>query len=254
MNHKAKKIEGKTKVIIPAKQKGCSLMTFKNVLTAQNGGVRRELPIPEEVHKGELACSVTDLLMTKLEREGIPTHLVRKAGSDTLLVKTLKMIPLEVVVRFKAAGSYIERHTNVVKGAELNPPVIEFFHKGGDDPLITRDEIMAQALCSSEHFKTIKELALEAAEIVRDRFQGASLVDIKFEFGFDQSNKITLGDEISPDNFRLHKRNEKGAIVSLDKDVFRDAVRNDEKLDDRLSKKILRVYKEVSSQLQAASG
>ena len=208
------------------------------------------------LEKVRLPKKISFWFFKELEKAGIPVHLIGAGKDDNShIVKVLKMIPLEVVVRFRAYGSYLRRHPQAKEMEVLDPPVLEFFHKVDNDPLILEGDILRRELCTKEHLDKVKHLAIKSAEHVKKLVDHkVYLVDIKLEFGLDNNGSVILGDEISPDNFRCKRykvdiklefgldnngsvilgdeispdnfrcwRHKDDKIVSLDKDVFREA-------------------------------
>ena len=155
-----------------------------------------------------------------LESKGIPTHLVKLLNDRETLVKAVKIVPLEVIVRNVAAGSFSKRY-GVEEGRPLSKPCLEFSYKNDDlgDPLINDDHIIALNLATEEDLAVIRDYALRINEVLKEFFLeiGLKLIDYKIEFGICDG-KIILADEISPDTCRLWdvKTNKK-----MDKDRFR---------------------------------
>ena len=156
-----------------------------------------------------------------LEEKGIPTHYVKELNDRDTLVKHVKIVPLEVIVRNTAAGSLAER-LGVPEGTKMASTVLEFCYKNDDlgDPIVNEYHIRAVGLASDEDVQTISEMALKINELLQERLQQAHmiLVDFKLEFGKLPDGTVILADEISPDTCRLwdDKTGEK-----LDKDRFR---------------------------------
>jgi phosphoribosylaminoimidazole-succinocarboxamide synthase len=208
--------EGKTKILRPSSQADEILVAFKDAATAFNGKKYAEIP-----GKGELNAKISTLLFQLLESNGIGTCFIRP-GSQTneLVYQPLTMIPLEVVVRNYAYGSIIKRF-EFEEGMAFHKPLVEFFHKKGEDPQITEDLILEMNLVPTESvLESIKLMSLQINEIFVPFFaaRGIRCADFKLEFGLDKHGALLLGDELSPDNFRL-RDTQTGAV--LDKDVFR---------------------------------
>lgn len=208
--------EGKTKVLRPTSQPDELLVAFKDAATAFNGKKYQEIP-----GKGELNARISTLLFKLLAEKGIPSCYVKAGNAPTELVyKRLTMIPLEVVVRNYAYGSIVKRF-GFEEGMPFQKPLVEFFHKTDDDPQITEALILELNLVPTEAvLGAIKTLALQINEVFLAHFgaRGIRCADFKLEFGFDKDGVLMLGDELSPDNFRLRDV-QTGAV--LDKDVFR---------------------------------
>lgn len=158
------------------------------------------------VGKGEINCTVSSALLKWLESKGIPTHFIDQPSSREMLVKAVKIIPLEVVVRNIAAGSLCKQ-TGLNQGEKLPFPLVEFYLKNDElgDPLLTRDRLSILNIIPSEQIEQLKQYALQINQHLQEFFQSCqiTLVDFKLEFGFDSENNIILADEISPDTCRL---------------------------------------------------
>jgi len=185
---------------------------FHDKVTAGNG---RRVDFPEG--KGKVCCLISALLFEMLESRGIKTHYLGTQGLDTLLCKKLEIVPVEVIVRNITAGSIV-RQTTLTEGTILNPPLVEYYLKDDakDDPLLTPDRVALMGIDPTQ----MREVALD----VNLQFQmlftlmGIDLVDFKLEFGYDSHGNLLLGDELSPDNMRLWK---KDTHERFDKDLFR---------------------------------
>jgi phosphoribosylaminoimidazole-succinocarboxamide synthase len=211
-----KPIEGKTKILQPTTTDGEWTVTFKDAATAFNGQKYAEIP-----GKGAVNARISAMLFRRLESCGLSTCFVREGDRPNILIyRPLRMIRLEVVVRNVALGSVVKRYS-LTEGERFNRPVVEFFYKCQDDPLINDELALAMGLVEQpEQLVEIRRLALAANEVFVEVFQASGIccADFKLEFGFDAEGKLVLGDELSPDNFRL--RDLKSGAV-LDKDVFR---------------------------------
>ena len=159
--------------------------------------------------------------MQKLEKAGIPTHFVEELSERETLVKKVDIVPLEVIIRNIAAGSFSKRY-GVEEGVVFDEPTIEFSYKNDElgDPLINDYHALALKLATKEEIETIKKYAFGVNDYLKAFWAecGVTLVDFKLEFGKIADGSIVLADEISPDTCRLwdSKTNEK-----LDKDRFR---------------------------------
>lgn len=208
--------EGKTKILKPGTAPDELIVTFKDAATAFNGKKYAEIP-----GKGSLNARISTLLFRQLEAAGIPTCFIRPgATANEMVYQALQMIPLEVVVRNAAYGSMVKRF-GLNEGEAFAQPIVEFFYKSNDDPLIADDLILAlQLVPSTCTLEAIRRMALQINEVFVALFsaRGILCADFKLEFGLDKTDKLVLGDELSPDNFRL--RDTKTGDI-LDKDVFR---------------------------------
>jgi len=209
--------EGKAKRLYRGSEIGTLVMEFLDRATAFNG---KKMAKPQG--KGRLNAEISSILFELLKKGGIKTHYIRKIDEKRILVKKLKMFPLEVVVRNIATGSIVRR-LGIEKGKAFSPPLVEFFLKDDSlgDPLICESHIFSLGIASPSEIEHIKRESLRINEILKIYFEkrGLNLVDMKLEFGRDSEENILLGDEITPDTMRLWdiKTGE-----SYDKDVFRE--------------------------------
>ena len=174
--------------------------------------------------KGETNNKINAYVMGKLEAAGVRTHFVRVLNDRESLVRALKMLPIECVVRNICAGSMAKRY-GIAEGTRLPEPIFEFFLKSDalHDPLVNDDHIRILGWASAHEIGEMKSLTLKVNGVLKPLFAkaGMDLVDYKLEFGHpvdDLSGPLLLGDEFTPDGCRLWdaKTGEK-----LDKDRFR---------------------------------
>jgi phosphoribosylaminoimidazole-succinocarboxamide synthase len=208
--------EGKAKRIYATDQEDVVRVQYKDSATAFNGEKKAEI-----VGKGRLNNEITSLLFSKLGKAGIQSHFIEKISENEQLVKRVQIIPLEVVVRNFAAGSFSKR-LGIEEGKKLSRPIVEFYLKDDalGDPLITDEHIDVLNLAAAEEVAELKAAALKINEVLGGFFAeiGVRLIDFKLEFGKDTEGKILLADEISPDTCRLWDMETQ---QKLDKDVFR---------------------------------
>ncbi|MGM7637101.1 phosphoribosylaminoimidazolesuccinocarboxamide synthase [Bacillus sp. Hm123] len=208
--------EGKAKRIYATKNEEIVLIEYKDSATAFNGEKKAEIS-----GKGRLNNEISSLIFLKLKELGIPSHFIEQLSEHEQLVKHVQIIPLEVVVRNKAAGSLAKR-LGFEEGAQFAKPLVEFYYKKDElgDPLLTDDHIQLLQVATEAEVAVMKEQALKINEALIPLFaeMDIELIDFKVEFGKDQDGQIMLADEISPDTCRLW---EKSTNRKLDKDVFR---------------------------------
>lgn len=206
---------GKAKSVYACEDPDELKVVFRNDMTAFNG-VKHD----QFLDKGRLNASASEFFMKMLEDQGIKTHFIRMTGSDTMIVKCLTMIPLEVIVRNIAAGSMTKKYP-VSEGTVLERPVVSFDYKDDErgDPMINDDIILVLHILNEDELCRIKKMAILINDVLSKFFDscGIRLVDFKLEFG-KFKNEILLGDEISMDSMRLW---DKKTGQSLDKDVYR---------------------------------
>lgn len=212
--------EGKAKILFATDDPEVLLTYFKDDATAFNAQKRGQIQ-----GKGAANCAISSHLFQQLEAKGIPTHFIDQPSANEMRVKSVKILPLEVVVRNIAAGSLCKQ-TGLALGTEIAPPLVEFYYKNDDlgDPLLTRDRLFLLNLATPDQVEQLRTMALKIDELLTDFFQscGITLVDFKLEFGIDRNQKIILADEISPDTCRLWNQTETDPTRRvMDKDRFR---------------------------------
>jgi phosphoribosylaminoimidazole-succinocarboxamide synthase len=246
MSVHSKIYEGKAKILYATEDPEILLTDFKDDVTAFNAQKRDSIS-----GKGEVNCTISSKLFEKLEACGIKTHYITSIAPNQMLVKTLKIIPLEVVVRNIAAGSLCQQ-TGLPVGTVLKKPLVEFYYKNDHlgDPLLTRDRLFLLELATAEQVDKITNLALQINKFLQDFWQQCSitLVDFKLEFGLDSQQQILLADEISPDTCRLWDTVEDDPNRRImDKDRFRKDLGNVENAYQEVLHRVLRVEtKQVS--------
>lgn len=220
MTTKEKLYEGKAKIIYPTDDEQVYLTYYKDSATAFNAQKKGTI-----TDKGKVNCAIASALLTYLEKKGIPTHFIEKVSEREMLVKAVKIIPLEVVIRNIAAGSLC-RETGLPEGEILPQPLVEFYLKNDalQDPLLTPDRLALLNIATPEQITQLKNLAKTINQHLIEFFQSCqiTLVDFKLEFGLDHQNNILLADEISPDTCRLWDTQEQDKEKRvMDKDRFR---------------------------------
>ena len=208
--------EGKAKKLFITEDPQILRVEYKDDATAFNGKKFDRLR-----DKGRLNNAITVFFFEHLETKDIPSHFVRKISETEQLVRRVKIIPLEVVVRNVAAGS-LSKRIGWEEGKELPHPIVEFYYKDDDlgDPLLAEEHIRLLELASEAQIEELKKRGLAVNEALKPLIlsKGIRLIDFKLEFGLDQKGEILLADEISPDTCRFWDI-ESGKI--LDKDRFR---------------------------------
>lgn len=216
MEKKEQLYEGKAKKVFATDDQNLCIVSYKDDATAFNGLKKGTI-----VGKGVVNNRMTNMMMRLLEKKGVPTHFVEELSERDTLVRKVKIVPLEVIIRNVSAGSFAKRY-GVEEGIAFDEPTIEFSYKNDDlgDPLINTYHALALKLATKEEIELIKKYAFKVNEVLKEYFLslGVRLIDFKLEFGKTADGKIVLADEISPDTCRFWdvKTNEK-----LDKDRFR---------------------------------
>lgn len=225
--------EGKAKKVYKTDDENLYIVDYKDDATAFNGLKKGQI-----AGKGVVNNKMSNFLMTVMEKKGIPTHFVKELSDRETLVKKVSIVPLEVIVRNIAAGSFSKR-LGVEEGTPLKTTVLEFCYKDDalGDPLINDYHAMALGLATREELDTIADMTFKVNEILIEYFKtiNIELVDFKIEFGRTPDGKIILADEISPDTCRLWdaKTHEK-----LDKDRFRRDLGNVEEAYEEVFKRL----------------
>ena len=208
--------EGKAKKVYATDVEGIYIVDYKDDATAFNGEKKGTI-----AGKGVINNRVTNHLMKMLEGKGIPTHFVEELSDRETVVKKVKIVPLEVIVRNIAAGSMSKR-LGIEEGTVLPTTVLEYSYKNDDlgDPLINDYHALAMQLCTREELDQIASYAFKINEILKAFFKeiNVDLVDFKLEFGKLSDGTIVLADEISPDTCRFWDAT---THEKLDKDRFR---------------------------------
>ena len=208
--------EGKAKKVFKTDDPNLVIVDYKDDATALDGLKKGTI-----VGKGVINNQMTNRLMAKMEKAGIPTHFVKELSERETLVKKVSIVPLEVIIRNISAGHFASRY-GVEEGIVFDQPTIEFSYKNDDlhDPLLNEYHALALKLATREEIDLIKKYAFGVNEVLKAFWSecGVTLVDFKLEFGKTADGTIVLADEISPDTCRLwdSKTHEK-----LDKDRFR---------------------------------
>ena len=233
MEKKEQLYEGKAKKVFRTENPEELIVSYKDDATAFNGLKKGTI-----VGKGVINNKMSNLLMQKLEKAGIPTHLVKELSDRETVVKRVSIVPLEVIVRNIAAGSFSKRY-GVEEGVVFASPTIEFSYKNDElgDPLINDYHAIALKLATEEEIETIKKYSFAVNEQLKAFWKecGVTLVDFKLEFGRLSDGTIVLADEISPDTCRFWdaKTGEK-----LDKDRFRRDLGGVEEAYDEIMKRL----------------
>ena len=211
--------KGKAKTVFATDDPNFLVMHYRDDVSAFDGAKLAKLP-----QKGETNNRINAYVMGKLAAAGIPTHFVRLLNERESLVKAMKMVPVECVVRNVCAGSMAKRF-GIDEGTRLAEPIFEFFLKSDalHDPLCNEDHIRVLGWATTDEIAQMKALTHDVNAVLRPMFAnaGIDLVDYKLEFGHpvdDPGGRLVLGDEFTPDGCRLW---DAGTGEKLDKDRFR---------------------------------
>ena len=216
MEKKEQLYEGKAKKVFATDDKDLVIVSYKDDATAFNGLKKGTIE-----GKGVINNKMSNFLMQILEKQGVKTHFVEELSERETLVKKVKILPLEVIIRNISAGSFA-KHYGVEEGVVFDEPTIEFSYKNDDlgDPLLNEYHALALKLATKDEIALVKAMAFKVNEVLKEYFKklNVTLVDFKIEFGKTSNGEIVLADEISPDtcSFWDSTTGEK-----LDKDRFR---------------------------------
>ena len=208
--------EGKAKKVFSTDDPELLIGDYKDDATAFNGLKKGTIQ-----GKGVINNRMSNLLMQRLEKEGIPTHFVKELSDRETLVKKVSIVPLEVIIRNISAGSFA-KHYGVEEGIVFDAPTIEFSYKNDDlgDPLLNEYHALALKLATKQEIETIKDYSFRVNDVLKAFWakNNVTLVDFKLEFGRLSDGTIVLADEISQDTCRLW---DSVTHEKLDKDRFR---------------------------------
>jgi phosphoribosylaminoimidazole-succinocarboxamide synthase len=220
MNQRRTRVyEGKAKILYEGPEPGTLIVHYKDDTTAFNNQKKEVID-----GKGVLNNRISELIFSKLNDIGVPTHFLKRLNMREQLIRAVEIIPLEVVVRNVAAGSLAKR-LGLTEGTALPRSIIEFYYKNDElgDPMVSEEHVTAFGWATPQEIDDIMALAIRINDFLSGLFLGIGirLVDFKLEFGRlyeGEMMRIVLADEISPDSCRLWdmKTNDK-----LDKDRFR---------------------------------
>ncbi|WP_254474125.1 phosphoribosylaminoimidazolesuccinocarboxamide synthase [Bartonella sp. B1098] len=219
MNRRHRIYEGKAKILYEGPEPGTYIQFFKDDATAFNAKKHEIID-----GKGVLNNRISEHIFSHLGRLGIPTHFIKRINMREQLIKAVEIIPLEVVVRNVAAGSLAKR-LGLEEGTPLPQSIIEFYYKNDslDDPMVTEEHITAFGWAAPQELEDIMQLSIRINDFLSGLFAGVNiqLIDFKMEFGRlweDETMRIVLADEISPDSARLWDMQTR---EKMDKDRFR---------------------------------
>ena len=207
--------EGKAKKVFATDDEDIVIVDYKDDATAFNGLKKGTI-----AGKGVINNKMSNMMFRIMEQHGIPTHFFEELSDRETAVKKVQIVPLEVIIRNTAAGSFSKRY-GVPEGTKLPSTVLEFSYKNDElgDPLINDSQALAMQLATPEEIDTIKNMALRVNEVMKEFFKtfNINLIDFKLEFGRFHG-QIVLADEISPDTCRFWDMT---TGEKLDKDRFR---------------------------------
>ena len=207
--------EGKAKKVFATDVPGIVIVDYKDDATAFNGLKKGTI-----AGKGVVNNKVSNHFFRLLESKGIPTHYVEQLSDRETAVKRVEILPVEVIIRNRAAGSFSKR-MGVAEGTALACPILEYSYKNDElgDPFINSYYIRALNIATDAEMEQVKDYSFRINDILKSYLDelGIELIDFKLEFG-RCDGKVILADEISPDTCRYW---DKATGKKLDKDRFR---------------------------------
>jgi phosphoribosylaminoimidazole-succinocarboxamide synthase len=219
MNRRRRIYEGKAKILYEGPEPGTLIQHFKDDATAFNNQKHALIE-----GKGVLNNRISEYMFSNLEAIGIPTHFIRRLNMREQLVRSVEIVPVEVVVRNIAAGSICKR-LGLEEGTPLPRSIIEFYYKADElnDPMVTEEHITAFGWATPQEIDDMISMTQRVNDFLSGLFLGVGirLVDFKLEFGRQYDNemvRLVVADEISPDGCRLWDIQSQD---KLDKDRFR---------------------------------
>jgi phosphoribosylaminoimidazole-succinocarboxamide synthase len=209
--------EGKAKILFATNDPKFLIQHFKDDATAFNAQKKAVI-----AGKGKLNNLISEYIMLELEKNDVKTHFVKKLNEREQLVKNVKIIPLEIIIRNITAGS-LSKRLGIDEGIILESPIFEICYKNDflQDPLINDDHVVeVLRVINRKQLELLRNNAFKINKLLQNIFKNINinLVDFKIEFGFDGNQEIILADEISPDGCRLWDCN---TSEKMDKDRFR---------------------------------
>lgn len=243
MQEATKIAEGKTKVLYASSDGDAIIMKHKDALTAGDGA--RHLALPD---KGIASAHTMDNVFRLLGAAQIETHYLERLDERHSLVRRCSMIPVEVVARRLAAGSYLRRH-DVLEGTRFDPPLVELFIKNDalHDPLVTPDDLLREGIATREEVARLQELVLRVFAALEEAWSRLDvvLVDLKIECGRDEAGRLVVADIIDNDSWRLWPQGRRERM--LDKQVYRELSTVSDEDVERIGENYMRVARMTDS-------
>jgi len=225
--------EGKAKKVYKTDDENLYIVDYKDDATAFNGLKKGTI-----AGKGVVNNRMSNHMFKLLEKEGVKTHFVEEISDRETVVKKVEIVPLEVIIRNVAAGSFSKR-LGVAEGTRLACTVLEFCFKDDElgDPMVNEYHILATEKATKEEIDKISAMAFKVNDFMKNYFKniGIELIDFKIEFGKTPDGEIILADEISPDTCRFW---DSETMEKLDKDRFRRDMGNVEDAYNEIFKRI----------------
>ena len=245
MNLGPKLAEGKTKIVhAHPDDPALAVILHKDSISAGDGARRNTI-----AGKGALSGRTAANVFTLLNHAGIATHYVESPEPTVMVVRRCTMIPIEVVMRRIATGSYLKRHLDTAEGTRFDPPLVEFFLKDDarHDPQITPEQIASQGIATAAEVEQITAEGRRVFEVIERAWadQDVMLVDLKIEFGRDAGGTLIVADMIDNESWRIWPGGEKSRM--LDKQIYR----NMQQVTDEGLEQVRQLYETVAGMTDA---
>jgi phosphoribosylaminoimidazole-succinocarboxamide synthase len=220
MDYGAKLAEGKTKIVYAhPDDPSLVVLVHKDSISAGDGARRNEI-----AGKGALSGRTAANVFRFLNQAGVATHFVAAPSDVEMVTRRCAMIPIEVVMRRRATGSFLRRHPETPEGTRFDPTLVEFFLKDDarHDPQISEAEMIAQGIATADEVAALTEQGRRVFELLEQAWaaQDVALIDLKIEFGRDPSGALLVADMIDNDSWRIWPGGEKERM--LDKQIYRN--------------------------------
>lgn len=220
MQYGAKLAEGKTKVVYAhPSDPALVVLVHKDSISAGDGARRNEIE-----GKGALSGRTAANVFRFLNQSGVATHFVDAPSTVEMVTQRCEMIPVEVVMRRRATGSYLRRHPEIAEGTTFDPTLVEFFIKddANHDPQISEEAMVAQGVATADEVAQMTEQGRRVFELLEQAWAAhdVALIDLKIEFGRDPSGNLVVADMIDNDSWRIWPGGEKDRM--LDKQIYRN--------------------------------
>jgi len=220
MQYGDKLAEGKTKIVYAHPEDPALVMLVHKDTISAGDGARRNVIAGKGALSGRTAANV----FTLLQARGVRTHFVEAPSPTEMMVRRCQMIPIEVVMRRRATGSYLKRHPEILEGTRFEPVLVEFFLKDDarHDPQISTEEMIVQGIASADEVAEMIREGRRVFEILEQAWatHDVELIDLKIEFGRDLDGTLLVADMIDNDSWRIWPGGEKNRM--LDKQIYRN--------------------------------
>ena len=214
------------------------ILRHKDLISAGDGARRNVIE-----GKGALSGRTAANVFTMLNGAGVPTHFVAAPSPTEMIARRCSMIPVEVVMRRRATGSYLKRHADTAEGSRFDPVLVEFFIKddANHDPQISEAEMVERGVAGAEEVAEMIEQARRVFGLLEEAWAAldVALIDLKIEFGRDGDGRLLVADMIDNDSWRIWPGGDKSRM--LDKQIYRNMASVDNEGLEELKQKYVQV-------------